>query len=382
MQVSIKGLKRGVKKIVSGKYFIEYQRQCTFNERYAIAVDYVKEHNCPDLSCEDKRNIDEFWKQYGLKFPDYSWHRMFYAVTGNHDPMFVPDPVMGVLFPYYNRPQYVSGLDDKNMYDTVCPSVKFPQALCHIVRGQLYDGEWNHIERSRIEEFAIAILNDLGEDSSIIVKRAMGTFAGQGVKKYNVDKESFQKLLNDLLDDHADFIVQKCIRQHPFLAQFNESSVNIFRINTLRIRGKIVVLSVSLRFGEKGSATDICFRDGKEIMNTVGIDKNGFLMRKRASFDGLDDWDNWSGERVPEYNAVIDAAKIAHKRLYQFDFVGWDFTLSEDSNPICIEYNVMWPGSLLYQFASGPLLGEYTDEFLQPLKQDWIRKGIPSKYRL
>ena len=51
--------------------------------------------------------------------------------------------------------------------------------------------------------------------------------------------------------------------------------------------------------------------------------------------------------------------------------------------PLCIEYNLTWPGSILYQYVQGPLAGDLTEDFLAFLKNEFIRKQyIPKKYLL
>ena len=360
--------------ILSGEWLRNYVYHQTFRERNKIANVFVKEHNCPDLSVEEKREIDAYWQQYGIAFPNYSWHRMFYYVTGIHDKRFVPDPLLGMLYPQFNPEIYVKGLDDKNLYDTLCPTIKFPKTICHCVRGKLYDSEWNQI--LNIEQFADSLL----DRKSVIIKKAKDSFAGQGVKKYNLIDSSLLEILDKYKKNNVDFIMQECVKQHPFLAQFNESSVNIFRIITWRYEGDIRILSVSLRFGEKGYATDVCYKDGKEIVNVVGVEKNGFLKSKVVGFDGFVDLKKNVTERIPGYDELIDSAIEGHKRLYQFDLVAWDFTIDEHSAPVCIEFNVLYPGSILYQFANGPFAGDYSEEFFRSLEEPSVRKRIPSKW--
>ena len=48
-------------------------------------------------------------------------------------------------------------------------------------------------------------------------------------------------------------------------------------------------MSASVRFGIKGSFTDIAYINGKEIVNVVGIDKNGCLKDRFVTFDGNSD---------------------------------------------------------------------------------------------
>ena len=51
-------------------------------------------------------------------------------------------------------------------------------------------------------------------------------------------------------------MIQECLHQHPVMAQFNESSINSFRITTLLLNGRFTVCSIILRFGRKGMKID------------------------------------------------------------------------------------------------------------------------------
>ena len=119
----------------------------------------------------------------------------------------------------------------------------------------------------------------------------------------------------------------------------------------------------------EGSFTDIAFVNGKEIANVVGIDNDGYVKDRFVSLDGNSSNPPQIREKkVPSWDKLIETVKKAHQDLLFFDFVAWDFMIDVKGDPICIEYNIHWPGSVLYQYAHGPLAGEYTNKFLGFLK--------------
>ena len=68
---------------------------------------------------------------------------------------------------------------------------------------------------------------------------------------------------------------------------------------------------------------------------------------------------------IPDIDKVWDFAKevtkaIPHMRLFQLDIA-----IDKDNNPRLIEYNVRAFSPWLYQFTTGPALGDCTDEILQ-----------------
>lgn len=338
----------------------------------------------PALSDADKKEIDEYWRQYGIKMPDYNWFQMYYGVTGIHDPSFIPDPIARfALFRHYNDSSSIAGWDDKNLYETLLPDLPFPKTLAHIYHHAIYDKAWKYYPKDDLSTLCDSIYEQLDDGKDLVIKVAKGSYAGQGVRLIHVERpDDIKKLLIDNID--GNFIVQERLYQSDFLSQFCSTSVNIFRIITWRHQGEIKVLSNSIRFGLEGYFTDVCFIDGEEIVNVVGVEKDGTVKERYGSFRGLCDITVDLKTRVaPSFDAVIAMALEGHKRLYPFDIVGWDITLDRDNNPVCIEYNVRTPGTILYQYANGPFGGEHTAELMAfLLDEDNLKKYIPKKYRI
>lgn len=353
-----------VRRVIS---IIRRERFC--RKRYAIAVAFLKEHPQPKLTSEEKKEIDAFWKEYGIKYPDYSWFEMYYGVTGIHDPRFIPDPIMGkICYPYYNFRTHLQGWDDKNVYEKLVPHATFPYSLCHCINGKFYDHKWNYYNRENFQQLADKIFLDLGNDTNIVCKEACNASSGKEVKLIEI--RSVGDIL-DIINNHnsKNYIIQKKVTQHPFFNQFNPTSANIIRIISWRYDGVVNILSASIRYGIEGSFTDIAFVNGKEIVNVVGIDNNGYVKNRFFNLEGNNtDFPRLSERKVPSWDRLLEIVKNAHQDLLFFDFVAWDFMIDDKGNPICIEYNINWPGSILYQYAHGPLAGKYTAQFLDFLK--------------
>ena len=171
--------------------------------------------------------------------------------------------------------------------------------------------------------------------------------------------------------------------QHPFFAQFNESSVNILRIISWKHDGKVDILSVSVRFGIQGSYTDVAFIDGQEIVNVVGVDNKGEINGRWIGFDGNNNGITLDVKEIPNFDETLRVVREAHLKLPPFNLIGWDVTVDEDSRPVIIEYNVRRPGTILYQFANGPLAGEKTSSLLSFLKdKNLYDKYLPKRYKI
>lgn len=344
-------------------------KELNSRKNWKTAATFLKEHPQPKLSKEEKNEIDYFWKQYGIKFPDYSWYEMYYGVTGIHDPRFIPHPVLiTICYPYYNSMVHGPGWDDKNVYEKLTTSCEFPYSLCHCINGNFYDHEWRFYSKDDILQLSDKIIMDLGKDTDFICKETCNTSFGKGVKKVEINSiGGISNFLNQYKSKN--FILQKRIAQHSFFNQFNPTSANIIRVISWRYEGIINILSASIRFGMKGSFTDVAFVNGKEIVNVVGIDNDGYVKDRFVSLDGNNSNPPQIREKkVPSWDKLLETVKKAHQDLLFFDFVAWDFMIDVKGDPICIEYNIHWPGSVLYQYAHGPLAGDYTNQFLDFLK--------------
>lgn len=350
-----------------------------FLNQYSFASSFLKDNPQPDLDDVQKRRIDEYWKQFGIKYPDYTWFQMYYGVTGREDPRFIPNPILGyLLYPLYNNRKQVPGWDDKNMYEKLLPENYFPYAVLHCINGHLYTHDWSQVTDQDLELVSKRIFTEL-DNGEAVVKITRGSSAGKGVKVYRFS--SFEELMLFIKKmDSENYIIQKKIVQNAFMKQFNQSSVNIIRIVSWRNGDGIEILSTSIRFGMKGSPTDVTYKNGQEIINAVGINKDGTVNERFVSLPETGaPTPVLSQTQIPNWDELISTVKKLHMLLYPFDIVGWDFTIGENGNLICIEYNIDWPGTIVYQFANGPFAGDFSDSFLSVLKNK--KKRIPRSFR-
>ena len=138
-----------------------------------------------------------------------------------------------------------------------------------------------------------------------------------------------------------------------------------------------------VRYGIEGSPTDVAFVDGEEIVQVVGIGEDGRIYDRGFTMSGSRLDPVVEDKQVPYWDKIKETVTRGHLQLHYFDLVGWDITLDEDGNVVCIEYNLIHPGSIIYQFAHGPLAGDQTDAFLSFLKDPANReKYLPAAARL
>ena len=348
---------------------------------------FVRKKHIAPLSKAETSAIGAYWKQFGVRFRDFSSFQMFYATTGIRDPRFLPYNVADVvLYSYYNDQARAKVWADKNQFSRVLPAMPFPVTIAHRVNGRYYDHERNCFGKEITPEFVSALFRRIREIGcgAVVVKATTETSRGLGVKKFSIESED---ALHSLLNDQRwknNYIIQEAVEQHPFFAQFNKSSVNILRLTTWRHENGVEVFAPCLRFGIPGSNTDVAFVKGVEIVQSVGIDPTtGTVADHGYDLNGsilpLEILDR----QVPMWDEIVRLVKRNSLSLDYFDIVAWDMTVDRENRVRCFEYNICSPGVIIYQFAHGPLAGEHTDALLAFLREPKNRKRyLPSSIRL
>lgn len=181
-----------------------------------------------------------------------------------------------------------------------------------------------------------------------------------------MDKEDLRLILSSY---SSDFVIQKKIVQSEFTAQFNETSVNTFRIVTLFINNKVSLCYGVLKLGSPGRIVD----NGANGGLWVGIDKDGKLNEWGTDFK-LQFSTNHNGvllkdKVIPNYQAIVDLAFKAHMHIPTCGLVAWDIALDLNNDPLLIEANLWWPSTSYGEICNGPAFGDRTDEVI-----DFVRE--------
>ena len=339
-------------------------------------------HPVPELSEKDKSEIARYWEPYGIHIKNFDGFKWYYGTTGIHDPRFLPNDIYcDILVPYLNDTRYVEAYRDKSVFSRILPDLPFPETILKNIRGRLYDSENRFVS----EETAKRILKEPSSFAQDIIIKENSGGCGKQVQKIKLaSDDDVEKVLTHFKYSQG-CLVQKVIQQHPFFAQFNEDSVNILRINTLFINGRVIILdNIALRYGQSGSHTDVSFVNGNEIVNVIGITKSGRLMeevlnpychRKKCS-----ELFQLSLTQVPAFEEIRQTVIKGAEQLPYFNLIGWDVTVDINEKPVVIEYNIVRPGSMIYQYF-GPFFGDHTEEALAFLKNDENRKKyLPDFY--
>lgn len=96
------------------------------------------------LDSEQKRQIQAFYQDCGLRIKDYIFHQYYYAKTGVCNPAFIPDGLFhAFIVPHFNNLTLAQAWRDKNYFDLVFRSVRMPETLIRNINGTFLDKDYN-----------------------------------------------------------------------------------------------------------------------------------------------------------------------------------------------------------------------------------------------
>ena len=242
---------------------------------------------------------------------------------------------------------------DKNYAELIMGSLRFPKAVFRRLHGHFYDASLRRIT----EEDALALAAPYEQ---LVFKQSVDGAHGHGVKLAN--REDYAGLLRS----HGEnYVVQERVRQHPVLAYFNESSVNILRVTSLCWKGEVYILSGILRIGAPGSFCDHTPHGGTHNLD-VAVMEDGSLGATAFDPDHCHVYDTVYGKPIqgyiPRYQELKELVIQEHSKYPDYALIGWDFTLDEDENIICMEFNTKWPGISASQYAHGAIFAQKSKE--------------------
>lgn len=299
----------------------------------------------------EKKN--EYFQKWGFSVSqlDAEYYSHVSGIRANH--YVTRSMAVHYIYPFLDRYDFLPAYMDKNAQRLFLRlpdpalDIEIPETVICNNNGIFFDANDNECS----EDDALDLLVSNGEDT--ILKPSVESYGGHGIIKAssNITREEY-KLLFDKY--RYNYIFQKIIKQHPILAQFNESSVNTIRIVTYRDFNKVCkILYACLRFGGEGSVMDnVCSGGG---FTGINIKTGKLLDRKRHTYFQMDSplLSEQLPNEIPFWNKLVKSVLSLHGRLPQLNIVGWDFTLTPEGKVVLIEFNPR-PGVGLQQ-AVGPM---------------------------
>lgn len=332
-------------------------------EQTRAAKKLIKSNKISPLEAEQVKEVEEFWGSLGAS-KGADWHR-WYASVNSFDKYYVPSDVYAsVMLPRLQNQSLAKAWADKSYFTLRFGKGIFPYMYGCCVEGLFLDGEYHQCS---VDELVDGLL---GRDK-ILIKPSLDSSVGKGVEILR-PSELGRNAMREKLESYGDnYVIQEVVEQHETMSKLNSSSINIIRINSLRLNGRICVLDNAIvRFGIEGSITDVSWKNGKEQLNVVGIDASGRFMGTVFDADGnKSDGFGLEGIEFPGYESAKAVAKTVHEGLHHFDLVGFDFAIDREGKPVMLEYNLVFPGITFPQYAHGPFFGIYTQEVVKTIEE-------------
>lgn len=317
-----------------------------------------------------RRDIEGYWRQFDFSPPHLDWYRLFYALTGQRDPRFVPEETFRVdIERWLNCQSLADAYSDKNLIDRRFADASRPKTVLRRIHGHYFTPEYGALDRRSADN----VLRGLR--GNFIVKPSISaTGSGQNVNLITIDDGVIQAderriTLEEIeIPYGGDFLVQEKAHQHAEMAAFHDRSFNTCRIITLRVDDDFKIAGVTFRMGN-GSYVDNGHAGG--LLCGVNI-ATGALTAKAVDVRFVE-YDQhprtgviFAGRTVYNFDQMKALALRLHRELIYFDMVSFDIGLGESAVPCLIEVNLWGQGIEPHQVLKGePLFGNDTDAILR-----------------
>ena len=324
---------------------------------YKLAKKGINADNS-SLTSSEKKQIRDLW---GSIIPNplsigYSFFEMVKG-AGEFSAEYVPSAYyMPYIFEVLNPVNLLPTLAHKSLHKFFFRGILQPETVVCSISGILFDKDYNRIS----EEQAVNIARNCGCD--MIFKPATDSSMGRGIKLMKPDSDD----LESAISSHFDFILQKKVRQSPFMSELNESSLNCMRITTININGEISATNHIVKIGANGAIVDNIGSGSGGMM--VGLSNDGVLSDCGYRVDGTrrqeHNGKSFAGKQIPGFREIVRTFEELHASIPSMGIIGWDVALNEDNQPVLIEANSFWPGITIEQIAGGPAFGSRTREVI------------------
>lgn len=318
------------------------------------------------LTNNQKKEIQQFWKKnYGRKI-NLKWHEYFYYVNKEFSPRYIPTYIYYTqIAPKLNDSRIAVVYSDKNMIDRLLGEhIKYPKTYIKNMNGNYY------INNELVDkETAINACLNINDG---VIKHNLDTSKGMSIIRFSckngaVTGKNTPSSIRELFDSYQkNFIVQAAIQQCDEMSELNPTSLNTVRIMTYWSEKGIVPLYAVVRIGRSGSVVDNASAGGMYCGVNLGdgsLKKEAYTLSPFSALTHTDNGTELNKFKIPEFETIKKKAVELHQYLPYVRFVGWDMSINKNHEIELVEANANCPG--LFQAATGPAFGDYTEEILR-----------------
>lgn len=312
------------------------------------------------LTKEEKQSVFTFWGITPASFEEFEIYKTF----NGFDVRFMP---MSIYLPLITRRlndyKYTEILEHKSMFGYLTNGyVHYPKCFLRVINGEAYSQEMAQIDMD-------CALKSCLKEERVVVKDSVGGSGGKGISiiKFNglSNEQRLELLYKDINNRRNDYVIQEYLEETAELKRFNPTSVNTIRVQSLYLNGKWSAVTIILRFGGENAEVDNSCSGGI----CVGVHPDGRLFEygfnnQAQRFEKIRDivFKETCLSFIPQ---LLKYVEEAHTKQYPIiKYIGWDFILDKNGNPVCIEINSCQNGHIIFQLSAGPTFGDRTKEVI------------------
>lgn len=206
---------------------------------------------------------------------------------------------------------------------------------------------------------------ELFNGKKIIYKPLRGG-QGRGTLVWQVDNIN-RNMIYDQIKRLPDGVIEEWIKQDERMALLYSKSVNPIRVQTIRDRNKVYIITATLTIG---NGTDIANASAVRAIFALIDVKTGVVYTDGCDYDG-----NYytehpishikiKGFKIPFWDEILCMVKTASMQLPNLGYIGWDIAITKEG-PVILEAN----NDAGYQAYQLPILTK-------------AHKGIKNKYKM
>lgn len=312
----------------------------------------------PKLTHDQIAELEKMYAGYSIKITPV-FHRFVAGINGKYSPLYIhPGIFYTRIEPALNDVRLAKAYADKNAYDMLFPNVRFPRTIGRCISGEFFDANYQSITIDKLMEL-------IRSEGKVALKPALDSGGGNAVQLLK-NTDNIDERLSPYIRE-GDFLVQHVADQHKEMKAFNGSSLNIVRMISLYLDGRVIVPTAALRVGAPGKFNDNFIDEKDRSMLTIGIDaatgkicSEAFFASGEKSATCLNGYD-YHNRQIPSYGEMIEIVQKLHPRLPHFKMISWDLYVESDGHASVMELNLLWQGIAYYQYTTGPL---FKDEIL------------------
>lgn len=276
--------------------------------------------------------------------------------------------IQPILNPSLMRVHYL----DKNMFDQIYGKDVMAKTILRRINGEYFNADYESLGMKSPSIPSVTM-------KGLIAKPSRDSYGGRNIllfvrnqsdKFMQVDDPNTElsvELLDKLLGD--DWILQEQLKQSSFMAQFNESSVNTFRVHVYKspVTGIIDTPSICIRIGAKGHWFDnihsggVCVSVNPDtgVLGKIPVDVKSVPQPK---YNGID-FAN-TEITVPDIVGLRNFAKRIGKCVVHHHSLALDVMLDEKGEYKLIEVNIGTIDAEMYMATGFTPFGKYTNEVI------------------